>query len=71
MAYIVKTNTHLVNAEWAKQELREKDRADILILEQVLVAKGIDINDARKKVWSHNPFWYAKGYDEYYFPVRL
>ena len=33
MAYITKTNTKLVNAEWAQWEMREKDKADVLILE--------------------------------------
>lgn len=56
-------------AEWAKLEMRKKDKADVLILEQILV--GIDIDDARKKVWSHNPHFYEKGFEEYYFPVRL
>lgn len=69
MAYIVKTNIGLVNAEWAKLEMREKDKADVLILEQILV--GIDIDNARKKVWSHNPHFYEKGFEEYYFPIRL
>jgi len=71
MAYIVKTNTKLVNVEWAQWEMREKDKADVLILEEVLLSKGINIDDAIKKVWSHNPHFYEKGFEECYFPIRL
>ena len=68
MAYLLKTNVRLISAEW---QLRDKDRADIAVLEQILLSKGINKDEIIKKVWSHNPFWYAKGYDEYFLPVML
>ena len=71
MAYIVKSNTRLVNPEWADHQLRDKDKADILILEKILSSRGICTDDIKKRVWSHNPFWYAKGYEKYYFPICL
>jgi len=71
MAYVLKTNVKLVSPEWAQKEPREKDKADILILEQILSSRGICKDDIKKKVWSHNPYWYELGYEEYYFPIRL
>jgi hypothetical protein len=68
MAYILKTNVHLISAEW---KLRDKDYSDIAILEQLLNSLNVDINEIKKKVWSHNPYWYAKGYEDYYFPIIL
>ena len=68
MAYLLKTNVRLISAEW---QPREKDNADIAVLEQILASKGINKDAIRKKVWSHNPYWYAKGYDEYFLPVTL
>lgn len=65
LAYVLKTNAHLLHPEW---KLREKDHADIAALEGML---GGDVGEIKKRVWSHNPFWYAKGYEEYYFPIVL
>jgi len=64
----LKTNVKLISAEW---QLRDKDKVDIAILKQIVLSRGIDISDIRKKVWSHNPYWYAKGYEEYYLLVML
>ena len=69
MAHILKTNIRWLNPEWATREPREKDKADLAILEQIFVSKGINKDDIKRKVWSHNPFWYAKGYEEHFFPV--
>lgn len=68
MAYVLKTNVRLINAEW---RLRDKDRSDIAILERLLDKTEEEIEEMKKKVWSHNPFWYAKGYEEYYYPILL
>ncbi|MDR0272426.1 MAG: hypothetical protein LBI27_03815 [Clostridiales bacterium] len=68
MAYILKTNVRLISAEWT---LREKDCLDISILENLLNSQGVDKNEIKKKVWSHNPYWFAKGYKDYYFPITL
>jgi hypothetical protein len=68
LAYLLKTNVKLISAEW---QLREKDRADIAVLERILAAKGVDVDAIKKKVWSFNPYWYGKGYGEYFFPVGV
>lgn len=68
LAYVLKANARLLNPEW---RLREKDRLDIAILERLLDKTEEEIREIKKKVWSHNPYWYAKGYDEYYFPVLM
>lgn len=62
---MLKINARLMNPEWKP---REKDYADIAVLEGLL---GEDVDEIRKRVWSHNPFWYVRGYEEYYFPIVL
>ncbi|MCI8691186.1 MAG: hypothetical protein HFH91_00285 [Lachnospiraceae bacterium] len=66
MAYTLKTSARLLNPKW---ETREKDHLDIAILERLLDGKAEEREEIKKKVWSHNPYWYARGYEEYYFPV--
>ncbi|MCL2488160.1 MAG: hypothetical protein FWE80_05695 [Oscillospiraceae bacterium] len=68
LLYILKTNVRLLHAEW---QTRDKDLADIALLEPLLASQKINIADFRKKVWSHNPIWYANGYEEYYYPITL
>ena len=68
MAYLIKTNVQLISAEW---QPREKDKADTAILESLLLQQDIDKEAIKKYVWSHNPWWYGKGYEAYYFPITL
>ena len=68
MAYLLKTNVKLISPEW---QLRDKDRSDIAVLEEIIALRGISKNVIKKKVWSHNPYWYAKGYADYFLPVQL
>jgi len=68
MAYLLKTNVKLISAEW---QTRDKDKADIAVLEKIMQSKGINKDEIKQKVWSHNPFWYAKGYEEYFLPMTL
>ena len=68
MAYLIKTNVKLISAEW---QPRDKDKKDITVLEQILLSKNINTDEIKKKIWSHNPYWYAKGYNEYFFPIKL
>jgi hypothetical protein len=68
MAYTLKNNVRLISPEW---KLRDKDKADIATLEQIISSRGIDKNEIMKNVWSHNPYWYAKGYEAYFFPITL
>ena len=68
LAYALKTNPRLLRAEW---ETRPKDQADIEVLEEIIASRGIDKEDIKRKVWGHTPYWYAKGYPEYYYPIIL
>lgn len=68
LAYVLKTSARLMNPEW---KTREKDHSDIALLERLLDRNEEGKNEIRKKVWSHNPYWYARGYDEYYYPILL
>lgn len=68
MAYVLKTSVSLLNPEW---RLRERDHLDIAMLERMLDRKEENIKEIRKRVWSHNPYWFTKGYDEYYYPILL
>jgi predicted DsbA family dithiol-disulfide isomerase len=58
----------LISPEW---HLRGKDMADIAILEGIISARGLDTEEIKKYIWSHNPYWYEKGYKDYYFPITL
>ena len=68
LSYVIKTNVKLISPEW---KTREKDMADIEILEQVLFSNGINKKEIEEKVWSYHPYWYAKGYSEYYYPIMV
>ena len=70
MAYITKVSPRIMspNGEW---QGREKDEADVAVLEQIISSKGIDKDEIKKKVWAHCPWLYAKGHDECFFPTML
>jgi len=68
MAYILKKNVRLINPKW---EPRKRDKADIAILEQVIAAQGVCKETILTKVWSHNPYWYAQGFEDYSMPITL
>lgn len=68
MAYVLKSSARLLNPEW---RMREKDCADIARLERLLDMKAEEREEIKKKVWSHNPYWYARGYEECYYPILL
>lgn len=66
--YALKTRVELISPEWHK---RAKDEADIHILREILQSEGIDKKEIYPNIWSHNPYWYAKGYKEYFKPILL
>lgn len=68
LLYALKHHVKLISAEW---QPRDKDRADMELLGRMLAERGLDKDEIRQKIWSHNPFWYAQGYEEYYYPIRL
>ena len=68
LAYLIKTNVRLISADW---EMRDKDKEDIKVLTELLAAHEINESEIKKRIWSHNPYWYAKGYAEYFLPMLL
>lgn len=66
LAYALKSCPRLLSPEWKS---RPKDLADLAVLEDLLRDGGIEKTDFLGHVWAHNPFWYARGYAEYEFPV--
>ncbi len=66
LAWVLKAYPHLLSPEWKG---REKDRVDLEKLDGLLHAQKIEKAAFLRHVWAHNPFWYARGYAEYEFPV--
>lgn len=64
--YAVKTKISMLNPEW---NLREKDLLAIKYMKEKLDERGILEEDIYKWFWSYNPFWYKKGYDEFFRPT--
>ena len=70
MSYITKAHPRIMspNGEW---QGREKDKADVAVLEQIISSRGINKDEIKKKVWSHCPWLYAKGHEECFYPITL
>jgi hypothetical protein len=66
LAYALKACPRLLSPEWKG---RPKDSADLALLLDMLRRRGIDKSESLERVWAHNPFWYARGYAEYYDPI--
>ena len=64
--YAVKTKVSMLHPEW---QLREKDQNAVKYMEEKLKAKKILKEDIYKWFWSYNPYWYKKGYDEFFRPT--
>ncbi len=64
--YAIKTNVRMLNAEW---QPREKDRVAITYLNGAIRNAGISKDEIYKRVWSYNPYWAKRGYDEYALPI--
>jgi len=67
LSYVIKANVKLISPEW---KIRDKDKADMVILERILSSNGINKKVVEEKVWSHHPYWFTKGYLDYFFPIR-
>jgi hypothetical protein len=63
--YAIKTHPHLLSPLWHG---REKDMQTIAWLSKMLAEKQLDPADVCKQVWSYNPYWVKKGYQEYAMP---
>lgn len=66
LAYALKACPRLLSPEWKG---RPKDKADLALLSDMLRLRDIDKSEFLGRVWAHNPFWYARGYAEYEYPV--
>ena len=64
--YAIKTKASMLTPVW---ELREKDHLAIAYWEEILRENGENPEDIYKWIWSYNPFWYKKGYDEFFRPT--
>lgn len=64
--YAVKTKVSMLHPEW---QLREKDQNAVNYMEEKLKAEKILKEDIYKWFWSYNPYWYKKGYDEFFRPT--
>ena len=64
--FAIKTNVRLLSPEW---QLREKDRDAVQYLERIIKKEGISTEDIYKCIWSYNPYWIKKGYEEYAMPM--
>lgn len=64
--YAIKTNPQLLSPEWKG---RAKDRAAIQYLDKKLRDSYTDPITILHQVWSYNPFWRKKGYQDYALPV--
>jgi hypothetical protein len=64
--YVLKTNVGMLNPQWV---LRDKDRAAVARLEEILATTGSEPEEFLRHVWSYNPFWARRGYPEYAMPT--
>lgn len=64
--YAVKTKIAMLNPEW---KLREKDLAAVAYLKKQLSAEQVTDEDIYKWFWSYNPFWFKRGYAEFFRPT--
>ena len=64
--YAIKTKVAMLNPTW---QPREKDLDAIAYLETFLAANGICAEDIYKWIWSYNPFWFKRGYAEFFRPT--
>ena len=56
----------MLHPEW---QLKEKDQNAVNYMEEKLKAEKILKEDIYNWFWSYNPYWYKKGYDEFFRPT--
>lgn len=64
--YAVKTKAALLGPE---REPRDKDLIAVKYLKNMLRRMSVTPGDVYKWIWSYNPYWYKKGYEEYFRPA--
>lgn len=65
--YATKTKSAMLNPEWKNP--REKDLQAIQYLRSKILSEGIKEEDIYPWFWSYNPFFYEKGYNEFFRPT--
>lgn len=60
--YVIKSKVKLLSPEWKP---RDKDLEALEYWSQKLKLRNINHEDLLKQVWSDNPYWRKKGYQEY------
>lgn len=64
--YAIKTKVGMLTPIWKP---REKDKIAIKYLQDMLNSENISSKDIYKWIWSYNPYWYKRGYDEFFRPT--
>lgn len=64
--YAIKTKVEMLTPVWKP---REKDRIAIEYLQEILKIENVSPDDIYKWIWSYNPYWFKKGYDEFFRPT--
>ena len=64
--YMFRTNTPLLNPQWT--ENRPKDADAIAYYKAALLREGIDPRSLAGRFWTYNPFWFHRGYEDFFLP---
>ena len=64
--YAIKTKVEMLTPIW---KLREKDISAIKYYQETLKVENISPDDIYKWIWSYNPYWYKRGYSEFFRPT--
>ncbi len=64
--YAIRTKGGMLNPEWKP---RDKDREATEYLERAIERENIRPQDIYEWIWSYNPFWYRRGYTEFFRPT--
>ncbi|WBW96467.1 nucleotidyltransferase domain-containing protein [Oceanirhabdus sp. W0125-5] len=64
--YAIKTKVQMLTPIWKP---REKDKVSIKYLQEILHKENVSPDEIYKWIWSYNPYWYKKGYDEFFRPT--
>ncbi len=64
--YAVKTKVSMLHPTW---QLREKDHMAIAQMKKELDEMRIAEEDIYPWIWSYNPYWFHRGYEEFFRPT--
>ena len=63
--YAIKSHPQLLSPEWKG---RERDADALSWLDKMLDERQMSRAEILKQIWSYNPYWVRKGYEEYSMP---